>query len=185
MNESKCQLIYIAFWSRYCALFAQKLAYSYCRHWKWCIFSGLKSSVNFLIAAFNSFAVHVPVKLIYLYFILSSLFYFKEIKNGPYQPWLTWQLNSLIILAVKILGWFLLKWAGFGELLGWKSSTRSGNTAVVSYFSKYSKRTCIMQLTSSGLNKHKAKTYGFVFIVHFPHAGTVVSVLIWINQFRL
>ncbi len=32
------------------------------------------------------------------------------------------------ILAVKILGWFLLKWAGFGELLGWKSSTRSGNT---------------------------------------------------------
>ncbi len=33
-----------------------------------------------------------------------------------------------IILAVKILGWFLLKWAGFGELLGWKSSTRSGNT---------------------------------------------------------
>ncbi len=27
MNESKCQLIYIAFWSRYCALFAQKLAY--------------------------------------------------------------------------------------------------------------------------------------------------------------
>ncbi len=28
-----------------------------------------------------------------------------------------------IILAVKILGWFLLKWAGFGELLGWKSST--------------------------------------------------------------
>ncbi len=26
-----------------------------------------------------------------------------------------------IILAVKILGWFLLKWAGFGELLGWKS----------------------------------------------------------------
>ncbi len=34
-----------------------------------------------------------------------------------------------IILAVKILGWFLLKWAGFGELLGWKSSTRSGNTA--------------------------------------------------------
>ncbi len=35
-----------------------------------------------------------------------------------------------IILAVKILGWFLLKWAGFGELLGWKSSTRSGNTVV-------------------------------------------------------
>ncbi len=34
-----------------------------------------------------------------------------------------------IILAVKILGWFLLKWAGFSELLGWKSSTRSGNTA--------------------------------------------------------
>ncbi len=34
-----------------------------------------------------------------------------------------------IILAVKILGWFLLKWAGFGELLGWKSSTRFGNTA--------------------------------------------------------
>ncbi len=33
-----------------------------------------------------------------------------------------------IILAVKILGWFLLKWVGFGELLGWKSSTRSGNT---------------------------------------------------------
>ncbi len=33
-----------------------------------------------------------------------------------------------IILAVKMLGWFLLKWAGFGELLGWKSSTRSGNT---------------------------------------------------------
>ncbi len=33
-----------------------------------------------------------------------------------------------IIWAVKILGWFLLKWAGFGELLGWKSSTRSGNT---------------------------------------------------------
>ncbi len=33
-----------------------------------------------------------------------------------------------IILAVKILGCFLLKWAGFGELLGWKSSTRSGNT---------------------------------------------------------
>ncbi len=33
-----------------------------------------------------------------------------------------------IILAVKILGLFLLKWAGFGELLGWKSSTRSGNT---------------------------------------------------------
>ncbi len=33
-----------------------------------------------------------------------------------------------IILAVKILGWFLLKWAGFGELLGWKSSTRFGNT---------------------------------------------------------
>ncbi len=33
-----------------------------------------------------------------------------------------------IILAVKILGWFLLKWAGFGELLGWKSSIRSGNT---------------------------------------------------------
>ncbi len=33
-----------------------------------------------------------------------------------------------IILAVKILGRFLLKWAGFGELLGWKSSTRSGNT---------------------------------------------------------
>ncbi len=33
-----------------------------------------------------------------------------------------------IILAVNILGWFLLKWAGFGELLGWKSSTRSGNT---------------------------------------------------------
>ncbi len=31
-------------------------------------------------------------------------------------------------MAVKILGWFLLKWAGFGELLGWKSSTRSGNT---------------------------------------------------------
>ncbi len=26
-----------------------------------------------------------------------------------------------IILGVKILGWFLLKWAGFGELLGWKS----------------------------------------------------------------
>ncbi len=25
-----------------------------------------------------------------------------------------------IILAVKILGWFLLKWAGFGELLGWE-----------------------------------------------------------------
>ncbi len=37
-----------------------------------------------------------------------------------------------IILAVKILGWFLLKWAGFGELLGWKSSTRSGNTDFVS-----------------------------------------------------
>ncbi len=35
-----------------------------------------------------------------------------------------------IILAVQILGWFLLKWAGFGELLGWKSSTRSGNTVV-------------------------------------------------------
>ncbi len=35
-----------------------------------------------------------------------------------------------IILAVKILGCFLLKWAGFGELLGWKSSTRSGNTAL-------------------------------------------------------
>ncbi len=33
-----------------------------------------------------------------------------------------------IFLAVNILGWFLLKWAGFGELLGWKSSTRSGNT---------------------------------------------------------
>jgi len=33
-----------------------------------------------------------------------------------------------IILAVQILGWFLLKWAGFDELLGWKSSTRSGNT---------------------------------------------------------
>ncbi len=33
-----------------------------------------------------------------------------------------------IILAFKILGWFLLKWADFGELLGWKSSTRSGNT---------------------------------------------------------
>ncbi len=32
-----------------------------------------------------------------------------------------------IILGVKILGWFLLKWAGFGELLGWKSSTRSGS----------------------------------------------------------
>ncbi len=32
-------------------------------------------------------------------------------------------------MAVKILGWFLLKWAGFGELLGWKLSTRSGNTA--------------------------------------------------------
>ncbi len=27
-----------------------------------------------------------------------------------------------IILAVKILGCFLLKWAGFGELLGWKSN---------------------------------------------------------------
>ncbi len=39
-----------------------------------------------------------------------------------------------IILAVKILGWFLLKWAGFGELLGWKSSTRSGNTVPVSSF---------------------------------------------------
>ncbi len=37
-----------------------------------------------------------------------------------------------IILVVKILGWFLLKWAGFGELLGWKSSTRSGNTAAQS-----------------------------------------------------
>ncbi len=36
-----------------------------------------------------------------------------------------------IILAVKILGWFLLKWAGFGEFLGWKSSTRSGNTVCV------------------------------------------------------
>ncbi len=36
-----------------------------------------------------------------------------------------------IILAVKILGCFLLKWAGFGELLGWKSSTRSGNTVCV------------------------------------------------------
>ncbi len=35
-----------------------------------------------------------------------------------------------IILAVQILGWFLLKWAGFGELLGWKSSTRSGNTGL-------------------------------------------------------
>ncbi len=35
-----------------------------------------------------------------------------------------------IILAVKILGWFLLKWAGFGEPLGWISSTRSGNTAL-------------------------------------------------------
>ncbi len=34
-----------------------------------------------------------------------------------------------IILAVKMLGCFLLKWVGFGELLGWKSSTRSGNTA--------------------------------------------------------
>ncbi len=33
-----------------------------------------------------------------------------------------------IILAVHILGWFLLKWVSFGELLGWKSSTRSGNT---------------------------------------------------------
>ncbi len=38
-----------------------------------------------------------------------------------------------IILAVKILGWFLLKWAGFGELLGWKSSTRSGNTGCEMY----------------------------------------------------
>ncbi len=26
------------------------------------------------------------------------------------------------------MGWFLLKWAAFGELLGWKSPTRSGNT---------------------------------------------------------
>ncbi len=37
-----------------------------------------------------------------------------------------------IILVVKNLGWFLLKWAGFGELLGWKSSTRSGNTGELS-----------------------------------------------------
>ncbi len=33
-----------------------------------------------------------------------------------------------IFLAVKMLGCFLLKWAGLGELLGWKSLTRSGNT---------------------------------------------------------
>ncbi len=79
--------------------------------------------------------MHLPCfdpysKLIYLYFIL-SLFYFKEIK---------WFLSILIdmaiqfyhiILAVKILGWFLLKWVGFGELLGWKSSTRSGNTGPI------------------------------------------------------
>ncbi len=32
MNESKCQLIYIAFCSLYCALFAEILAYSYFGH---------------------------------------------------------------------------------------------------------------------------------------------------------
>jgi len=34
-----------------------------------------------------------------------------------------------IILAVKVLGRFFLKWTVFGELLGWKSSTQSGNSA--------------------------------------------------------
>ncbi len=106
MNQSKCQLIYIAFWSRYCALFAQKLAYSYCRHWKWCIFSGLKSSVNFLIAAFNAFALHVPVKLIYLYFILASLFYFKEIKMVLIN--LDWHGNKILSSF-----WQLKIWPGF------------------------------------------------------------------------
>ncbi len=34
MNESKCQLNYIAFWPLYCA---KKWAYSYSGHWNWCM----------------------------------------------------------------------------------------------------------------------------------------------------
>ncbi len=65
-------------------------------------FRGLKSSANFLIATRKRFLdissifsvslqcicpvfIHIPVKLIYLYFILSSLFFFYGDKNGPYQ----------------------------------------------------------------------------------------------------
>ncbi len=46
-----------------------------------------------------------------------------RVKNGSYQPWFTFYH---IILTVKILGGFR---AGVCELLGWKSSILSGNTA--------------------------------------------------------
>ncbi len=41
-----------------------------------------------------------------------------------------------IILTVKRFGWFLLEWAGFGELLGWKLSIQSGNTVWVAVVSE-------------------------------------------------
>ncbi len=53
-----------------------------------------------------------------LYFVLMSK------KKGSNQPWFKFYH---IILTVKILGGF---WAGFCELLGWKSSILSGNTAL-------------------------------------------------------
>ncbi len=37
---------------------------------------------KFLITLLCTVLIHIPVKLIYLYFILSSLFYFKKIKMG-------------------------------------------------------------------------------------------------------
>ncbi len=67
---------------------------------------------------FDPWEIYLALYLYYFVVIISL----QGVKNGSYQPWFT---LYHIILTVKVLGGF---WAGFCELLGWKSSILSGNT---------------------------------------------------------